>query len=69
LESEARIARRILAIANALDGMNREDAAQSAGMDPAIFRSSLGTLFKGRLCGGTSLSQVANLRSIFPAIR
>ena len=33
MESDARIARRILAIANALDGMSREEAAQSAGMD------------------------------------
>jgi transposase len=37
-ESDARIARRILAIANALDGMNREDAAQSAGMDRQTLR-------------------------------
>ena len=29
-EADARVARRILAIANALDGMSREDAAQSA---------------------------------------
>jgi hypothetical protein len=33
MESDARIARRILAIANALDGMSRDEAAQSAGMD------------------------------------
>jgi transposase len=32
-ESDARITRRILAIANALDGMSREAAAQAAGMD------------------------------------
>jgi hypothetical protein len=32
-ESDARIARRILAIANALAGMSREEAAKSAGMD------------------------------------
>mgnify|MGYP003694539741 CR=1 FL=1 len=31
-ESDARIIRRILAIANALDGMSREEAAQGAGM-------------------------------------
>jgi len=37
-ESDARIARRILAIANALDGMSREDAAQSAGMDRQTLR-------------------------------
>jgi putative transposase len=30
-ESEARVARRLLAIANALAGMSREDAARSAG--------------------------------------
>jgi hypothetical protein len=30
MESDARIARRILAIANALDGMSRDEAAQSA---------------------------------------
>ena len=32
-ETEARVARRLLAIANALDGVSREDAARSAGMD------------------------------------
>jgi len=32
------LARRIPAIANALDGMSREDAAQSAGMDPDVTR-------------------------------
>src|SRR6516165_5068173 len=37
-ESDARIARRILAIANALDGMSREEAAQSAGMDRQTLR-------------------------------
>jgi len=35
---DARIARRILAIANALDGMSREDAARSAGMDRQTLR-------------------------------
>ena len=37
-EPHARIARRILAIANALDGMSREDAARSAGMDRQTLR-------------------------------
>jgi transposase len=37
-ESDARIARRILAIANALDSMSREEAAQSAGMDRQTLR-------------------------------
>jgi hypothetical protein len=37
-ESNARIARRILAIANALDGMSREEAAQAAGMDRQTLR-------------------------------
>src|SRR4030088_3557922 len=32
-ERDVRVARRILALANALDGMSREAAAQSAGMD------------------------------------
>lgn len=31
--SDTRVARRILGVANALDGMNREAAARSAGMD------------------------------------
>jgi transposase len=35
---DARIARRILAIANALDGMSREDAARTAGMDRQTLR-------------------------------
>lgn len=35
---DARIARRILAIANALDGMSREAAARSAGMDRQTLR-------------------------------
>src|SRR3954469_3439116 len=34
----ARVARRILAIANALDGMSREEAARSAGMDRQTLR-------------------------------
>jgi transposase len=37
-EADARVARRMLAIANALDGMSREDAAQSAGMDRQTLR-------------------------------
>ena len=37
-ESDARIARRLLAIANALDDMSREAAAQSAGMDRQTLR-------------------------------
>ena len=35
---DARITRRILAIANALDGMSREDAAGAAGMDRQTLR-------------------------------
>lgn len=35
---DVRVARRILAIANALDGMSREDAARSAGMDRQTLR-------------------------------
>lgn len=37
-ESDPRVARRILAIANALDGMSRADAARSAGMDRQTLR-------------------------------
>ena len=37
-ESDARRTRRILAIANALDGMSREAAAQAAGMDRQTLR-------------------------------
>ena len=37
-ESDTRITRRMLAIANALDGMSREDAARSAGMDRQTLR-------------------------------
>jgi putative transposase len=37
-ETDARIARRILAIANALAGMSREEAAKSAGMDRQTLR-------------------------------
>src|SRR5262245_48107679 len=36
--TEARVTRRLLAIANALDGMSREDAAGSAGMDRQTLR-------------------------------
>lgn len=36
--SDARVVRRILAIANALDGMSREEAARSAGMDRQTLR-------------------------------
>jgi len=37
-ETEARVSRRLLAIANALDGMSREAAARSAGMDRQTLR-------------------------------
>lgn len=37
-ETDARIARRILGVASALDGMSREDAARSAGMDRQTLR-------------------------------
>lgn len=37
-ERDTRVARRILAIANALEGMSREDAARSAGMDRQTLR-------------------------------
>jgi transposase len=37
-ESDVRVARRLLAIANALDGVNREAAARSAGMDRQTLR-------------------------------
>jgi transposase len=37
-ECDGRVARRILAIANALDGMSREDAARAAGMDRQTLR-------------------------------
>ena len=35
---DARVTRRILAIANALDGLSREDAARTAGMDRQTLR-------------------------------
>jgi transposase len=35
---DARIARRVLAIANALDGMSRDEAARAAGMDRQTLR-------------------------------
>jgi transposase len=37
-EADARVARRMLGIANALSGMSREDAARSAGMDRQTLR-------------------------------
>jgi hypothetical protein len=37
-ESDPRVTRRILAIANALSGMNRAEAARSAGMDRQTLR-------------------------------
>jgi transposase len=37
-ERDARVARRMLAVANALSGMSREAAAQSAGMDRQTLR-------------------------------
>jgi transposase len=37
-ETDARVARRLLAIANALSGMSRKDAARSAGMDRQTLR-------------------------------
>ena len=38
IEPDARVTRRLLAIANALDGMSRADAATSAGMDRQTLR-------------------------------
>lgn len=38
VESDSRVARRLLAIANALDGMSREAAARLAGMDRQTLR-------------------------------
>ena len=38
MEEDARVARRMLAIANALDGMDRKAAAQAAGMDRQALR-------------------------------
>jgi transposase len=38
VEEDARVARRLLAIANALDGMDRKAAAQAAGMDRQTLR-------------------------------
>jgi transposase-like protein len=38
VETDTRIARRILAIANALDGMSRDAAARAAGMDRQTLR-------------------------------
>ena len=37
-ERDGRVSRRILAVANALDGMSREEAAKSAGMDRQTLR-------------------------------
>ena len=37
-ETDVRVARRLLAIANALSGMSRADASESAGMDPQTLR-------------------------------
>lgn len=37
-EGDARVARRLLAIANALDGMDRKAAAETAGMDRQTLR-------------------------------
>ena len=38
LETDARVTRRLLALANALDGMSRAEAARSAGMDRQTLR-------------------------------
>ena len=37
-ERDGRVSRRILAVANALDGMRRDEAAKSAGMDRQTLR-------------------------------
>ena len=39
-ETDSRVARRMLAIANALDGMSRAEAARSAGMDRQTLRDA-----------------------------
>ena len=40
-EKKNRVARRMLAIANALDGMSRADAARAAGMDRQSLRDAV----------------------------
>ena len=40
-EKKNRVARRMLAIANALDGMSRADAARAAGMDRQALRDAV----------------------------
>lgn len=40
-EKKKRVARRMLAIANALDGMSRADAARAAGMDRQALRDAV----------------------------
>jgi hypothetical protein len=40
-EDDARVARRLLAIANALSGMDRKTAAEAAGMDRQALRAEV----------------------------
>src|SRR5882762_8755697 len=58
-EADARVARRMLAIANALDGMSREDAARSAGMDRQTLRTgssaTMSTASTGLRTGGATV--------------
>lgn len=49
-ETDARVARRLLAIANALGGLSRGAAAASAGMDRQTLRDAIGRSAVGAPC-------------------
>ena len=57
-ETDVRVARRLLAIANALSGMSRAEAARSAGMDRQTLRdwiiATMNTVSTGSTTPGTA---------------
>jgi transposase len=55
--SDTRVARRILAIANALEGMSREEAARLAGMDRQTLRDWVLRYNEHGLCGLADLAR------------
>ena len=62
-EADTRVARRILAIANALGGMSREEAARSAGMDRQTLRDWVVRYRPRRPLGRWSAAHVRRARA------
>jgi transposase len=64
-ETNTRVARRLLAIANALSGMSRKEAAEAAGMDRQTLREGSSAITRTARTGFT----IAGATGARPALR